>query len=61
METGTKVTIINRDRLGSYGKTGTVTGFDTSIRPGELFALVDIAGSDYCFHVSDLAKANPAI
>lgn len=39
----------------AYGKDGRIKEFDSNVQPGELFAVLDIKGTEYCFNVKDLA------
>lgn len=40
---------------GAFGKTGIIQEFDTDIHPGEVFAVMDIDGTEYCFNINDLS------
>lgn len=55
MMIGDKVIVKKFSSRSAYGKEGTVKKFDTDVQPGELFAVLDIAGTEYCFNVKDLA------
>ena len=39
----------------TYGRDGRIKEFDSNVQPGELFAVLDIAGAEYCFNMKDLA------
>lgn len=39
----------------AYGRDGRIKEFDPNVLPGEMFAVLDIAGVEYCFNVKDLA------
>lgn len=54
MMIGDKVIVKNFNSRSAYGKEGTIRQFDTDVQPGELFAILDIAGTEYCFNVKDL-------
>lgn len=50
--------VTNRERLGSFGKSGYITDFDDNVQPGNLFAIVDMEGTQYCFNINDLSELN---
>lgn len=56
---GDMVMVIGKQFLyTSFGKTGQVMGLDENVQPGELFATVDMNGTEYCFNVKDLKLAD---
>lgn len=43
---------------GAFAKIGTVKELDDNAQPGELFAVMDIEGEEYCFNIRDLEQAD---
>lgn len=55
MNIGDMAVAKNFSSSSAYGREGRITEFDPNVQPGELFAVLDMAGTEYCFNVKDLA------
>ena len=56
---GDLVVVINPAYVGgAFGEIGRVKEIDNNVQPGEVFALLDINGVEYCFNVKDLEPAD---
>lgn len=55
MNIGDTVVVKAFSSRSAYGKDGKIKEFDSNVQQGELFAVLDIKGTEYCFNVKDLA------